>query len=94
LVVHCKKSPFDVYIGRDCRGMPSGHQARWGNPFVMANQSEEERYRVTAEYEAWVRAQPELVAAARAELQGKVLGCYCSPLMCHGRVLASIANDE
>lgn len=94
-VVHCKKSPFDVYIGRDCIGKPQGVEARWGNPFVMKNQRDnDERYLVTVQYEKWLRSQPELMAAVRSELRGKVLGCFCSPLMCHGRVLASIANED
>jgi TatD DNase family protein len=94
LVVHCKRAPFDVYIGRDCKGMPPGCEARWGNPFVMKNQSEGERLRVTGEYERWVQSQPRLAASVRAELRGKVLACYCSPLMCHGNVLAYIANSD
>ena len=29
-VVHCKKEPFDVYIGR---GVWNGEKSKWGNPF-------------------------------------------------------------
>ena len=37
-VVHCKKWPYDVYIGRPSlsirRDIP-GSDGRWGNPFEM-----------------------------------------------------------
>jgi hypothetical protein len=31
--------------------------------------------------------------AALPELKGRVLGCWCAPLACHGDVLAQLAND-
>jgi hypothetical protein len=31
-IVHCKKEPYDVYIGRG-RDPRSGEPGRWGNPF-------------------------------------------------------------
>lgn len=88
-VVHCKRAPHDVYIGR-----PS----RWGNPFSH-RAGTAARYRVAtreaavAAYAEWVLTQPELVAAL-PELRGKVLGCWCAPLACHGDVLAKLANEE
>ena len=81
LVVHCKKSPHDVYIGR-----PS----KWGNPFVVGKDGSREE--VVEKYEQWLKTQPELVAAL-PELKGKVLGCWCSPQLCHGDVLARLANS-
>lgn len=83
LVVHCKRSKHDVYIGR-----PSV----WGNPFKLARESE--RATVIAQYEEWLRNQPALVERARRELRGKVLGCWCAPRGCHGDVLARIANED
>lgn len=90
LVVHCKRLPYDVYIGR-----PS----EWGNPFSHLERSAAAfrvgtREDAIREYEKWLRAQPELMARARRELRGKVLGCYCKPLPCHGDVLARIANSR
>jgi hypothetical protein len=82
LVVHCKRAPFDVYIGR-----PSV----WGNPFVIGRDGD--RATVIAKYEAWLQQQPALVARARRELSGKVLGCWCAPHACHGDVLARIASE-
>ena len=91
LVVHCKKSKYDVYIGRSCKGMPVT-DATWGNPFVMRNNSEAERVRVIESYREWIMQQPELMQRAKIELRGKVLACWCAPLACHGHVLADIAN--
>ncbi len=81
-VVHCKKSRYDVYIGR-----PSC----WGNPFVIGKDGN--RAQVVAKYQAWLEARPELVAKAKAELRGKVLACWCYPAACHGDVLAKVANE-
>lgn len=80
-VVHCKRAKFDVYIGR-----PS----MWGNPFSIGKDGT--RADVIAKYQTWLEARPELIAKAKAELKGKVLACWCSPLACHGDTLAGVAN--
>ena len=90
LVVHCKKAPYDVYIGR-----PS----IWGNPYSHNNGTSakflvETRREAIKAYEAYLLRQPDLVERARRELRGKVLGCWCAPLSCHGDVLARIANTR
>jgi site-specific DNA-cytosine methylase len=81
LVVHCRRKPFDVYIGRP---------GPWGNPFSWKPGTLAEfvvpKEVVLDRYEAWLRSQPELVARARAELRGKVLGCWCAPNPCHGDI--------
>jgi hypothetical protein len=83
-VVHCKREPFDVYIGR-----PS----MWGNPYPVPKfyDREADPDRILARYEAHVRSRPELMAAL-PELRGKVLGCWCAPKPCHGDVLLRMAN--
>ena len=80
-VVHCKKAEFDVYIG--CPGP-------WGNPFVVGEHGTREE--VVEQYAEWLLSQPDLVAKAQKELKGKVLGCWCAPKLCHGDILAEIAN--
>lgn len=86
-VVHCKRKPFDVYIGR-----PS----KWGNPFSHLPKTRA-KFRVATRdeaveaYAAWIVQQPELMAAL-PELKGKVLGCWCAPKRCHGDVLTELAN--
>lgn len=82
LVVHCKREPFDVYIGRP---------GPYGNPFIIGRDGD--RAAVIAKYEAWLRKQPELVARAKRELQGKTLGCWCAPFACHGDVLVRVVNE-
>jgi hypothetical protein len=79
-VVHCKKAPYDVYIGR-----PS----KWGNPFALGEHGN--RQQVIEKYRKWVLDQPELMAAL-PELRGKVLGCWCAPLPCHGDVLVELCG--
>lgn len=89
-VVHCKQESYDVYIGRG---------SKWGNPYshkegTMAAWVVDTREEAIRLYEEHVRAQPELLTAIKKELKGKVLGCYCKPLDCHGDVLLKIANEE
>jgi hypothetical protein len=87
-VVHFKKEPYDIYIGR-----PS----EWGNPFSH-KENTIAQYQVSSldeslsAYKAWVYSQPDLILKIRKELKGKVLGCWCSPSRCHGDILAHIAN--
>jgi hypothetical protein len=81
-VVHCKRSKYDVYIGR-----PS----KWGNPFEIGKDGD--RKTVIRKYREWLIKQPELLAAL-PELKGKILGCWCSPKACHGDVLAALANNK
>ena len=81
-VVHCKRKPFDVYIGR-----PS----KWGNPFAVGKDGTREE--VIRKYEDWIREQPGLMAML-PELVGKVLGCWCAPQACHGDVLVRLMEEE
>jgi hypothetical protein len=38
--------------------------------------------------------QPELVARARREFRGKILGCWCKPEACHGDVLVELDGNQ
>ncbi len=80
-VVHCKKEPYDVYIGR-----PS----KWGNPFTIGKDGT--RDEVLEKYATWFLARPDLIEQARKELKGKVLGCWCAPKTCHGHVIAEVID--
>ncbi len=82
LVVHCKKSQYDVYIGR-----PS----QWGNPFVIGKDGNREE--VVEEYLHYLLSQPHLIRDLQ-QLKGKILGCWCSPSSCHGDVVAALANEK
>ena len=74
--------PYDVYVGR-----PS----KWGNPYRLGPDGY--RADVIRKYRIWLREHPDIVAAAKRELRGKVLACWCAPLPCHADVLAEIANE-
>ena len=83
-VVNIRSDDYDVYIGR-----PS----KWGNPFQIGRDGTREQ--VINAYQHWFLSEsPELIEAAKRELPGKVLGCFCKPDACHGDVLASIVNDS
>lgn len=86
-VVHCKKEPFDVYIGR-----PS----IWGNPFSHKDDTKAQfkvatREEAVAKYREYVLTNPRVMKALPM-LKGKILGCWCSPQACHGDVLLELAN--
>ena len=83
-VVHNKRGRYDVYIGR---GGP------WGNPFQIGRDGT--RAEVITKYRAWITSNDRVAVALRANvhrLRGKVLGCWCAPLPCHGDVLAELAD--
>jgi len=90
-VVHLKKVMFDVYIGRRCKGRPE--ETGWGNPFIVGKHGD--RDEVVRLYREWLYEprQYSLRERARKELKGKVLACWCSPLACHGDVLAEVAES-
>lgn len=86
-VVHCKREPYDVYIGRG---------SMWGNPFShllvsKASFRVDSRDEAISAYAEWIKTQPELLAAL-PRLKGKTLGCWCAPRACHGDVLARLAD--
>lgn len=88
-VVHCKKEPFDVYIGRP---------GPWGNPFshkdgTLAQFKVNDLEEALSEHKVWFLRQPELVERAKQELKGKILGCWCKPGQCHGDILLKVANE-
>lgn len=75
-----------VYIGR-----PS----KWGNPFTHLYLPKSiivgSRDEAITRYKEWILRQPQLMAAL-PELRGKVLGCFCKPMSCHGDALLRLAN--
>lgn len=83
-VVHCKREPYDVYIGR-----PS----KWGNPYKTGPDGTLEE--VLAKYEAYVLGNAYLMSCLH-ELKGKTLGCWCKIKgheKCHGDILARLAEE-
>lgn len=80
-VVHCKRSAYDIYIGR-----PS----KWGNPYTIG--AEGTREEVIEKYYLYLLERPELIKAL-PKLKNKTLGCWCSPKACHGDVLIELTNN-
>lgn len=84
------KTLFDVYIGRRVRAGKRVYEASpWANPYRIGRDGTREE--VVAKYRAWLLDRPVLLARL-PELRDKVLGCWCAPELCHGEVLAELAN--
>lgn len=87
-VVHCKKEKYDVYIGR-----PS----KWGNPFTHIKDKKTQAEFVVSNRQEAIEKYREYILKSDLlndlhELKGKVLGCWCAPLPCHGDILLELAN--
>lgn len=80
--------PDAAYVGRP---------TKWGNPFVVGKDGG--RGECVKLYREWMTYQPGLRAAARDELAGRDLVCWCQcpsdhmPNACHATVLVEIANS-
>lgn len=88
-VVHCKKEPYDIYIGRTFGPLVD---IGWGNPFVIGIDGD--RGTVFSKYEAYIKRTPELLRRI-PELRGMVLACWCKltqDIPCHGDVLVKLTN--
>lgn len=84
-VVHCKKEPYDIYIGR-----PS----KWQNPFHLLDPKDEiQRGICLTRFTEWVLKQENLIKDL-PEIKNKTLGCWCAPRLCHGDILYCLANKE
>jgi|TARA_B110000305_G_C19258308_1_gene548238 hypothetical protein len=84
-IVHCKKSEYDVYIGR-----PS----KWGNPYssktgTLAKYRVGSKSEAISNYETYLESNEPLIKEL-VELNGKILGCWCKPKPCHGDVLVKL----
>lgn len=85
-----KGDKFDIYIGRG---------SDWGNPYAVgfgASPGEEQNDREEAirkfKYDfdkGYLKNSKE----DALELKGKILGCHCKPLACHGDVIADYLNS-
>lgn len=105
LVVNLRRGPYEVYIGRG-RG-PRGEAGIFGNPWshkreTLATFQVSTRDEAIAAYRSWLTCasgyeavlpqRRAAILAALPQLRGKVLGCFCKPLSCHGDALAEMAN--
>lgn len=74
----------------DEEGVYIGRPSKFGNPFAIGRNGSRER--VVEKYERFLLSRPDLIEAAKRELKGKNLICWCAPYACHGDVLLRIAN--
>lgn len=90
-VVHNQTDEYDIYIGR---AVPEFglEGSKWGNPFVLADDSDGERTRSIDAYRTWIVTQSHLMDSLE-ELRGKRLACWCAPLACHGDVLVELVDS-
>lgn len=90
MVVHCKKQRYDIYIGRG---------SKWGNPFSHKHGTKAKyvvgsREEAISAYREWIlNGDGRHLLKDLHELKGKVLGCWCKPLACHGDVLEELTNS-
>ena len=92
-VVHVREEPnFDVYIGRACCEFA---ESDWANPFKLGVDGN--RKEVLVKYRGYIMSRPDLLARL-GELKGQTLGCWCKrkkkPLLCHGDILAELADKS
>jgi Domain of unknown function (DUF4326) len=77
-----RKPPGAVVVARP---------TRWGNPYQVATHGREQ---ALALFRRHLADHPELVAAARRELAGKDLACWCKPgEACHADIWLEVANS-
>jgi hypothetical protein len=90
-VVHFKKDPFDIYIGR----MQGGRYNKWAYPKELRESFPKgtPRKKIVDAYEEYLLSNEELMNSL-CELKDKVLGCWCKNegggggKSCHGDILA------
>lgn len=76
-----------IYVGRP---------TKWGNPHYMTPASKLDPYSnasALAAYKVYLARNPQLVEAAKKELRGKDLACFCKEgNPCHADILLKLAN--
>jgi hypothetical protein len=86
VVVNLRDHAYDVYIGRG---------SIFGNPYRITDIQDREE--VIKRYRKWflskVDSDPKFREAV-LELRGKILGCYCIPLRCHGEILVEWLEQQ
>ena len=83
-VVHVRRQPFTLYIGRKCREF---RDSKWRDPF-----SGIDRFKNIRDYEQYVRMSS--LMDCLHELDGQTLGCWCHPKACHGDVLKRLREEQ
>jgi hypothetical protein len=82
IVVNRHFNNYDIYIGRG---------TIWGCPFVIGRDGD--RDEVIRLYEIYARNNPEIMDNLY-KLEGRILGCSCKPLKCHGDILVKLIEEN
>ncbi|GHK04116.1 DUF4326 domain-containing protein [Streptomyces sp. NPDC003753] len=86
-----------VYVGRRLtRGGWDLPQHPLYNPFQIDTPKKKHdgtREEVMAKYRDHLMGRPDLLALV-PELRGKTLACWCAPELCHGDILAEVADKK
>ena len=94
-VVHVRKEPYDIYIGRPYRNLTGS----LSNPFKI--DADNDRHRVIARFTDYLLKNPTMLAEL-VQLKDKVssvdggpikLACWCAPDLCHGDVLCWLLDN-
>ena len=75
------KQKNNIYIGRATRDLQG---SKWANPYIIGDRYD--RKTVIFLYEKYILGRKKLYKSL-LELEGKTLGCWCTPKACHGEVL-------
>ena len=83
----------NIYIGRPNKNLP-GIRGDWGNPYKITNYyDKEERKQCVDNYTTYITKNSTLMQSL-GQLEGATLGCYCSPLKCHGEILIHLSRTQ
>ena len=92
-VVHCRREPYDVYIGREYhKDGVDLQQSKWHNPYIEGRDGT--RQEVIEKFRDYIISKKPDLIASLPELKAKVLGCHCSPKPCHGDILIELINNN
>lgn len=97
-VVHFKKEPFDVYIGRPTiYGNPWSFKGGTKAEFIVDSREESvanyEKWLIGSDFKDVLQVKRKQILENLPLLKGKILGCWCFPRACHGDVLEKMANS-
>lgn len=87
-----------IYIGRNMTYyVPGTTESIWHNPYPVAVPGKKYKDRYTREesmklYKQYILSNPNLMSKLN-QLNGKILGCWCKPLKCHGDILAELIKE-
>ena len=84
-VVHVRKAPFTLYIGRAFKEFPA---SKWRNPYTAARFG---HFNCLRMFEGYARKH---LWDDLHELDNQTLGCWCKPKACHGEVLKRLREEQ